>query len=510
MSEEVLTGENGDPIQDDGDNATGSEKDSDREDEEEETNAGEQWFRSLVKRALQRPEVSLAQLMHRFAVAKESAAAFIQAKRQFRAQCAADALAGTAKLRALLELTRTQLESKTHQCEAAMAQNRVYAAKYEGLERSYQQEKALREAHQQDSERVQGELAATKGELEQAQGAVSTLTSLVGQQQEQINGLKAEVGTYKGRVIASAVVKPDTFDGKGLLAAKGGQQVEDWFLSVQRYVNTLNLKGSDAVGIAATLLRGEAARAWSAHEAIMQASNKEISLQDVKMCMMQRFTPASTAWQARMDLDALQLGSKGCKTLAQYVTEFDRLCSLVPDLEPGEQKHRFRSGIQKAGNQQLFRQCCMDPTTSAPFDSYERMRAATLNCSLHAAEFAAHVSEAQTTLVLNQSKKRRFSDGGGHGSGGGKQQQQGGASSSGGGSSKQQQGGGGNDGGHKPKPKRPSRPTDVFAYCVKYKMCARCYGHHHSDDCTAEKSAQGKPPGFPKPPAWAKDKDASN
>lgn len=90
MSEEVLTGENGDPIQDDGDNATGSEKDSDREDEEEETNAG------------------------------------------------------TAKLRALLELTRTQLESKTHQCEAAMAQNRVYAAKYEGLERSYQQEKALR------------------------------------------------------------------------------------------------------------------------------------------------------------------------------------------------------------------------------------------------------------------------------------------------------------------------------------------------------------------------------
>lgn len=169
---------------------------------------------------------------------------------------------------------------------------------------------------------MQGELAATKGELEQAQGAVSTLTSLVGQQQEQINGLKAEVGTYK--------------------------------------------------------------------------------------------------------------------------------------------------------------------------------------------EFAAHVSEAQTTLVLNQSKKRRFSDGGGHGSGGGKQQQQGGASSSGGGSSKQQQGGGGNDGGHKPKPKRPSRPTDVFAYCVKYKMCARCYGHHHSDDCTAEKSAQGKPPGFPKPPAWAKDKDASN
>ena len=71
VSEEVLTGENGDPIQDDGDNATGSEKDSDREDEEEETNAGEQWFRSLVKRALQRPEVSLAQLMHRFAVAKD-------------------------------------------------------------------------------------------------------------------------------------------------------------------------------------------------------------------------------------------------------------------------------------------------------------------------------------------------------------------------------------------------------------------------------------------------------
>lgn len=132
--EEYLTGEDGGPIDDEGGDAAGSEHNSESEDEEGEPNAGEQWFRSLARRVLQRPEVSLVQLMHKIAVAKERADAYTEANKRYRAQCAAGALTGKQKTRGLVTLLQTQVEMRTHQAEAMSAQNRVYAARCEGLE----------------------------------------------------------------------------------------------------------------------------------------------------------------------------------------------------------------------------------------------------------------------------------------------------------------------------------------------------------------------------------------
>lgn len=479
---------------------------SDGEGEKDDSNAGERWFRSLIRSILRQPEVSLVQLWGKIAVAAQRKRAFKDAAEHYTEQCAVGALAGTAKLTHLVEVLRTQVEARTAERDSSNSKNRLIVTKFEGLQNSYKQEKDLREAYEYDAKRLGEENAGLLAQIAQKDESIAALSRTIGEQQQRITDLTAQMGTVKGRVIATAMGKPDSFDGKGLLAAKGGQQVEDWFLTVQRYVNNLSLQGSDAVGVAASMLKGEAARAWSAHEAMMQAENREISLTDIKLCLLQRFTPASTAWQARMDLDALLLGSRGCRTLAQYVTEFERLCSLIPDLEPGERKHRFRTGIQRAGNQQLFRQCCMDPVTSAPFETYDRMRAATLNASLHFAEFITEVDVARTKLALSQSGgQRRHSDGGGS------KQQQGskghpgaGSSKAGGGSGGKEAAGGGSKGsagsgsskGALAGKKRPYRSEAVYKYCKGKGMCLICYGKHMQDTCTAQRAAEGDPPGF--------------
>lgn len=484
----------------------GSEHGSESEDESDDANAGERWLRSLMKRVLQLPEVSLMQLWSKITFAEERENAYKDALKRFTEQCAAGALAGKTKLKHKVEVLRTQLEARTAQADAAISKNRVIVAKCEGLQNAFKQEKDMKEALQYDCNRLEAENTELKTQMAAKDESIAVLSRTIGEQQDRITELTGQVGMYKGKVIATAMGKPDSFDGKGLLTSKGAQQVEDWFLTVKRYVDNLSLSGSDAVGVAVSMLKGEAARAWSGHEAIMQAENKEISLADVKLCLMQRFTPASTAWQARMDLDALLLGSKGCKTLAQYVTEFDRLCSLIPDLEPGERKHRFRTGIQRAGNQQLFRQCCMDPTTSAPFETYERMRAATLNASLHSAECITRIDDARTHLALQHSGgQRRHSDGGG-----GKQQQHGNKGHPGAGTSKAGSGSGGKEAagsgskgsagsgsskGAVAGQKRPYRSDAVFTYCKKNGMCLNCYGKHKASTCTAQE-AEGFPPGY--------------
>jgi len=307
-------------------------------------------------------------------------------------------------------------------------------------------------------------------------------------------------------VLAAALSKPPYFDGKGLLQTKGAQQVEDWVNQVQRYTSSLKLDNADAVSVAASLLRDEAARAWGSTEVVMQASNEPLTLDAVKKCLLSRFTPAATVFKTRKQLHSLQLGKGACKTLPQYVQEYDRIAALIPDLGGAEKLHFFVEGIEK-GSPDLVQRCCIDPTTSALFTDYSRLRAATLNAAVHAECLgvmgAAMANHKDRTAKWDNnpagSKKPKLRDSysskaaaGASGSGSGGN----GAGSSG--------AGGNGAGAHQgDKAKCPFRTPEQRNFCAVKGLCLRCYQQgHKKDDCSAASPVPKgtDPPGMPPTP----------
>ena len=155
--------------------------------------------------------------------------------------------------------------------------------------------------------------------------------------------------------------------------------------AVTRYTAALGLRDADAVTSAATFLRGDAARAWSAREALLQAQNEAVNLSALRECLIARFTPAATEHTARTQLDRLRQRGEFAR-LAAYVVEFDRLSSLIPSLSGSEQAHRFAAGLQPA----MAARVCISALTGERHTEYAPMRAA----ALHAATFDAETLTA--------------------------------------------------------------------------------------------------------------------
>ena len=99
----------------------------------------------------------------------------------------------------------------------------------------------MKEALQYDCNRLEAENTELKTQMAAKDESIAVLSRTIGEQQDRITELTGQVGMYKGKVIATAMGKPDSFDGKGMLTSKGAQQVEDWFLTVKRYVDNLSL-----------------------------------------------------------------------------------------------------------------------------------------------------------------------------------------------------------------------------------------------------------------------------
>eukprot|EP00775_Hariotina_reticulata_P015076 gene15076-biopygen1066 len=404
---------------------------------------------------------------------------------------------------------RIQAESNGHAISAKMFSRELDSCRTENaqLRQDVTNFKAIAEGYEQDTLRYQEELAKANERVDGLSRENALLVQEKGMLHEKLEFAEGKAqSNSSARVLAAALSKPPTFDGKGLLQTKGAQQVEDWVNMVQRYTNSLKLDDADAVAVAvaASLLRDEAARAWSSTEVVMQASNEPLTLDALKKCLLTRFTPAATVFKTRKQLHSLQLGKGACKTLPQYVQEYDRIAALIPDLGDAEKLHHFVEGIER-GAPDLVQRCCIDPTTSALFTDYSRLRAATLNAAVHA-ECLGSASGAldrykEKTAKWDSnpagSKKPKLKDSysskaaaGASGSG---------AGSSGAGSS----GAGGNGaGGQKQgKPRCPLRTPEQRDFCTSKGLCMRCYQRGHMrNECPAAESASGNPPGMPATP----------
>lgn len=294
--------------------------------------------------------------------------------------------------------------------------------------------------------------------------------------------------------------------------------VDDWVAATTRYTSALGLRDADAVTSAATFLRGDAARAWSAREAVLLGQNEAVSLTALRECLIARFTPAATEHTARMQLDKLRQQGEYAR-IAAYVVEFDRLCALIPSLSGSEQAHRFAAGLQP----RMASRVCMNALTGERHTEYAPMRAA----ALHAVTFAAETVDGMMRVVQDHVTRHTSgrhgggganSEGDGHSGGGGKRRLSNGSgrrdSSVGGrrfghpGASSSGAAGAGENLSQRVLPNgvkvftggrldgQPVRSQDVRKYCEKHDVCLRCFKRGHAaKGCTREPVA-GHPDGF--------------
>lgn len=413
-------------------------------------------------------------------------------------RCAPDS-ARAVRLRAKLEAERA--ERLNAESMAFKATNQLLSIKNDELNAEVVRLREQLASKDQNIQDLCGTIDNLSGAQDELQRKLDASRAENADLVREVTALKENAASHRGKVLAGAMAKPPNFDGKGLLASRSGQQVDDWIGLVQRYAAGLQLSSSETVVVAASFLREDAARAWSSHEAFLQASNMEVGLTEMRECLLKRFTPAATVLQARMQLSALTLGKGAAKSLAAYVTEFDRLCALVPDLSEGDKTYKFYEGIKRGSMSHLVEKCCMDPVTSTMFTAYARMRTAALNAAVHSAEFQAEVAGAVERLAQRESgaafkKQRRNSDS----SGGAARAAAGGASSSGAAGGSQGRASTSKAGGSKAanKSDRPNRTHAVFQFCKENGLCLRCYGKHVERDCNHAENqvAQGLPPGM--------------
>lgn len=302
--------------------------------------------------------------------------------------------------------------------------------------------------------------------------------------------LRAQKEALAGKTLATALHKPPIFDGKNLLGNnKSGQQVDDWIRTVQRYTKAIKLNDADTVSMAASLLREEASRAWLAREALLQGQNKEVTLEEIRDCLFKRFTPAATVATARSMLDKLRQ-DKQYRSIAAYVAEFDRICSLIPDLGAADKIHRFISGLHRS----VAMKISIDPITNQRYTDYERMRTAALHSAAHDADYVDQLADLVDKRPNFKKHKGNRHGGGGSSSSSGRNPAGGGngggaAAAAGGGGAAAGGGNGGN-------PNHSERTPLVRKFCKERGLCMRCYQKGHlSKECTAE-AASGFPPGF--------------
>lgn len=394
------------------------------------------------------------------------------------------------------------LESKVQIAECAFTSKSLQLKEVEADRAQLQNQL---EATAEEAAHLHEQLGEKDRVIEEQAGEITGLQSSVANLHQEVQELKGKEALFDRKSLASALSKPPQFDGKGILLAQGGQQVEEWAVQVERYCTSLHFSDSDTVAVAASLLRGDAARAWTAEEAVLQGNNQPLTLVALKQCLLKRFTPAATVHQARMRLDGLQL-SKGKGGLARFVADFDAVCTLIPDLSEAEKRHRFVTGIS-ALNPDLARAICTDPVNSELFTDYVRMRRSALNFASVSAEFA---SKTQANLVelgaglssLPSSKRHKgnawVASGGSAGAGSSKGGS-GGAGSGGAGSSKGGSSGAGSSKAAAAAGNGGKQNDPVFAFCIAHGLCRNCFGKgHRQHECKSPRK-KGVPEGYDGP-----------
>lgn len=323
------------------------------------------------------------------------------------------------------------------------------------------------------------------------------LAALAASKQEAIDKLTAEIAEQslilaaaKGKKLLHAMAKPAVFEG-GRTGAGGKQSVRDWLDSVQRYSTSANFDIEETVDFAVSFLRAEALRVWNTKATELTAKQEQPTFQHLRECLISRFDPASSSVNARFELDKLKQTGR-FSNLNQYLTEFDRICSFVPDMHDAEKIHRFLSGLT---NEVFIRQLTVDPLTKERYTDFSSLRHA---ASHVAAAFAAINSLSAGMPKGTAGQKRQNDDS--------KPRQNNPKRSTGGSKSNGGAGPSGLNGGGKAAPPTMKtldtangtvkRDTDVIGFCNGRKICANCYKQGHTTAQCRGKTAEGNPADF--------------
>ncbi|WIA43739.1 hypothetical protein OEZ86_010165 [Tetradesmus obliquus] len=423
-----------------------------------------------------------------------------------------EAVPSTVRIAKLLEQGRSkelrtafsalQSEVKAVKAELKLAEQTAGIATRDYNELWERHQQQLQELSEAQARLVEGaeELEQAKELLQQQKDETAAAGTRVDNLRVELAGsveeLQEKVQVLSGKALASALARPETFDGKDLLTGKAmqGQKVVQWTTAVKRYCQALKLSPSQHVSVAVSLLRGAAAQAWTSAEAVLLGNNTEITLEHVRECLLKRFTPAATAHTVRTALDQLKQQGQYA-SIAAYVTQFDALCSQLPKIAEEERCHRFITGLQ----QSVVKAVCVDPATNELFTDYERMRHSALTYAATSAGFLDIVGQAagETGSRMDKFKRQKTGNrqpqqgGGGAGSSGA-------GSSGAGGSSLGGSGAAGQRGNASQPGWAPRRSKEHFAYLQTKKKCARCFGDKHDyKACKAPvQPANAVPPGF--------------
>lgn len=279
------------------------------------------------------------------------------------------------------------------------------------------------------------------------------------------------------KLLLQAMAKPAIFEGNKT-GANGKQSVRDWLDCVQRFSISAGFNTSETVDFAVSFLRGEALRVWNAKTVELTTKHEQPTMQHLRECLVSRFDPASSSVNARFELDKLKQSGK-FSNLNHYLTEFDRICSYVPDMQDAEKIHRFLSGLT---NEVFMRQLTVDPMTKERYTDFAALRHA---ASHVAAAFAAMHNLAAGFLPKLSGQKR---------TGDSTPKTQGNPKRSSGGKRSDGAGPSGLNGNNsKPPPKDLKiqtgngtiiRDSDVVGFCNGRKICINCYGPHKTATCT--------------------------
>lgn len=212
-----------------------------------------------------------------------------------------------------------------------------------------------------------------QADFNELQDKVATLS-------EELTTTKQQLADAQGKQLVTMLAKPTPFSG----SKQDKLDIRDWLQSIHDYTSSTRLAKSEQqrIQIAESYLQGEAKRSWLITRSAMNNGSDnvyaDITFEAFKEALVKRWDPACTEVVAQHRLD--QLKQRG--SLPDFVAEFDKLCSYVPDMQDREKVHRFLTSI----NSDLVDMVSTDPTTRQRWTKYEDLRSYALN---HAAAAAA-------------------------------------------------------------------------------------------------------------------------
>ncbi len=160
-----------------------------------------------------------------------------------------------------------------------------------------------------------------------AQGAAAAAAAATESQQEQSRFARKEPRTQDLR----------EYDGAA------GDKLDAWLdeLQLARMLYELNIR--ETAHFVVSRLRGAALQWWLALSSSQQAAFSNSSVEALAAALRVRFQPQTAAHTARVQLDKLAQGSR---SVNDYIADFQRLHTRLPDMAEADALHAFKRGLR--------------------------------------------------------------------------------------------------------------------------------------------------------------------